>query len=268
MNTTKNILLAATALALFGAAGQVRAQVKPNGITFLAGITFLGPPAAPSTNRDIFPDSNINVLAITADGRTVLAWPRLPDASPNLSIENSNQNIFLWTNGVMRTISVVPPTPAIGRGNGYTSTGMSGDGNTIIGSRAIIIDRVGGGTASYTGVTIWTQATGLQFFANPSANETVTSVYPNMDGSLFAATGRPSQYLADGSNNPARFGPRTAYRYSATGGFQSLGSLGATVSMTALGISGAGDVIAGRSTDLAASNLDANGDPINNGAWR
>ena len=44
--------------------------------------------------------------------------------------------------------------------------------------------------------------------------------------------------------------------------------MGATVSMSVSGISGAGNVIIGNTVDLAASNLDVNGDAINVGAFR
>ncbi len=263
MERMKSILLGATTLAVLGTVSQANAQS-----TNATGLTLLAPPPTVSQNNDIFPDSLILSRGVTADGLTVLTVASTPSGSPNEATRNLNQNIFLWTDGVMRTISVTHPTPAIGSGNGYFSTNMSGDGNTIIGSRAVIANRLSGGTSSYNAATIWTQSTGLQFFASTGANEFVAFAQPNMDGNLIAVTARQSPLLGDGSSNPARFDPRTVYRYSPTNGFQSLGSLGATVSMTSQAISGLGDIIAGGSTDLAASNLDTNGDPINNGAWR
>jgi hypothetical protein len=264
MNCGKSILLAATTLGAFGA-GHAQAQTAT-----ATGITFLAPPATGDVAQTIFPDSLIAALGITADGRTVLTIDGLPLNSPNsenLPAFGSSTRpdfIHLWTDGVLRTVILNQPVPPEGRGNGFTPSSISGDGGTVIGSRAAFIDRPGGGTSSFGRVAVWTQATGVAFLpdVNPATREIVRSAVVNTNGTYFAVTSGQHPYLADGSFNPNRRAPRRAYRYSVAGGFEYLGSLSATISMTATAISGAGDVIAGTTADLAPSNIDPIEDTI------
>ncbi|UVO53568.1 autotransporter domain-containing protein [Sphingomonas sp. SUN039] len=264
MKRTKSILLAATALAMFTAPQLANAQ------TVASGVTFIAPPATPSANRDMFPDSYITVTGITADGSTVLADPSTPSNSPNALITNQARNIWVWDNGIPRTIAINRPTLANGEVSGfYFSNRISGDGKTITGRFVNAFP----GTSQRPAVirpVYWTQATGINYFPDISATEiALGNAYVNTNGSYFAVTSRLFPYLSDGTPNPLRLTtPGKVFRYSPTDGYLSVGSLGATINMVATGISGAGNVIFGTAHDLSAANIDVNGNPISLGGFR
>jgi uncharacterized membrane protein len=267
MNRNKLTLLAATALTMLGTAGQANAQSVATGVTILSG------PATPTANGEIGPDSIIIPNAISADGKIALAQV-IPAGNVGTPINN---NIWVWENGTPRMIAITRPSvPGVEEARQFTPTDLSGDGRTITGaltSRANLLDGTTLRTYTVNRAAYWTQASGLTLFPQVSAAEfvgrvgTAESAFVNSDGRFFAVTSSPIPYLADGSRNPA---PRISrvHRYSSAGGYEHLGSLGSTVSMTVSGINGAGDVIIGNSNDIAASNLDANGDSINLGAFR
>jgi Autotransporter beta-domain len=267
MNRTKSILLAATALAMFAAPQLARAQSVATGVTILSG------PATPAANGEIGPDSVIIPDAISADGTIVLGQV-IPAGNVGSPVNN---NIWTWVNGTPRIISITrPAVPGVEEARQFTPTDLSGDGRTITGallSRAVLLDGTTLRTYTVNRAVYWTQASGLTLFPDLSPTEFAgvrgsnLSAYANNDGSLFAVSSSPIAYLPSGARNPAPVVSKV-YRYSPTGGYQSLGSLGATISLTVSGINGAGDVIIGNSEDLAASNIDANGNFINLGAFR
>jgi uncharacterized protein with beta-barrel porin domain len=267
MNRTKSILLAASALTMLTIPQLAHAQSVATGVTILSG------PATPAANGEIVPDSVIIPNAISADGTTVLAQV-IPAGNVGTPINN---NIWTWVNGTPRMIAITRPTvPSVEQARQFTPTDLSGDGRTITGalsSRPTLLDGTTLQTLTVNRAVYWTQASGLTLFPDLSATEFAgirggnESAYVNNDGSLFAVSSSPIPYLPSGTRNPAPVLSKV-YRYSPTGGYLSLGSLGATVSMTVSGINGAGDVIIGNSEDLAASNLDTNGDFINLGAFR
>jgi hypothetical protein len=267
MNRTKSILLAATALAIFTAPQIAQAQSVATGVSILSG------PATPTPNGENGPDSLILPRAISADGTTVLAQP-IPAGNVGTPIDN---NIWIWVNGIPQMVAVTRPAmPGVEAARGFTSNDLSGNGRTITGallSRVQLQDGPTLTTYSLSRAAYWAQATGLTLFPQISATEFVgllgsaESAFVNSDGSFFAVSSSPIPYLPDGSRNPA---PRLvrAHRYSVAGGYEYLGSLGPTISMSVAGISGAGNVIIGNTVDLAASNQDVNGDAINLGAFR
>lgn len=267
MIRTKSTLLGATALALFAGPQMARAQSEATGVTILSG------PDTPTTNGEIGPDSLILPRAISADGTIVLAQP-IPAGNVGTPIDN---NIWVWVNGVPRLIAVGRPAlPGGEEARQFTPFDLSGDGRTITGSvngRISLLDGTTLRTFNVPRAVFWTEATGLVLFPQISESEFVgrlggaPSAFANGDGSFFAVSSSPLPFLPDGSRNPALRLSR-AHRFSVAGGYESLGSLGATVSMTVSGINGAGDVIIGNSVDLVASNFDANGDAISRGAFR
>ncbi|MBK9433370.1 MAG: autotransporter domain-containing protein [Sphingomonadales bacterium] len=267
MNRTKSILLTATALAIFTAPQIVHAQSVATGVTILSG------PATPTPNGENGPDSLILPRAISADGTTVLAQP-IPAGNVGTPSDN---NIWIWVNGVPQMIAITrSAVPGSEVARQFTPTDMSGDGRTITGSMNSQVSLLDGATLRTYNVpraVYWTQATGLTLFPVVSATEFVgrlggaEAAFVNSDGSYFAVSSTPIPYLPDGSRNPALRLVR-AHRYSVSGGYEYLGSLGDTVSMSVSGISGAGNVIIGNTVDLAASNQDVNGDAINVGAFR
>jgi len=226
MNRIKSNLLAATALGLFGgamvAAPQVvRAQNAPG-----AAVVFLpAPPEAPA-------DSGTHATGISADGSTVAG---------NDDTGVLTSNIIVWVNGVPRTVVVNQPTAARPIPRGFSVDSISGNGLTITGHENDPDHRS----------MIWTQATGAVYFPNPSAGNLISfDTYANSDGTYFAVSGRPNPTLSDGSNNPLSLTtPDKAYRYSAAGGYESLGNFGATWNMRAAGISGDGATIIGNAFD-------------------
>lgn len=267
MGRPKSILLAATALAMFAVPRMACAQNVATGVTILSG------PATPPANGEIGPDSIIIPKAISGDGRTVLAQP-IPAGNVGTPINN---NIWIWVNGTPQMIAIGRPrVPSVEEARQFTPTDLSGDGRTITGavtSRAVLQDGTTLRTYTVNRAAYWTQATGLTLFPDLSPTEFAgvrgsnESAFANSDGSFFAVSSSPIPYLPSGARNPALVVSRV-HRYSPTSGYQSLGSLGATVSMTVSGINGAGDVIIGNSEDVAASNIDANGNFINLGAFR
>lgn len=267
MNRTKSILLAATALAIFTVPQIAHAQSVATGVTILSG------PATPTPNDENGPDGLILPRAISADGTTVLAQP-IPAGNVGTPSDN---NIWIWVNGVPQMIAITrPAAPGSEVARQFTPTDISGDGRTITGSINSQVTLLDGSTMRTYNVpraVYWTQATGLTLFPVVSATEFVgrlggaEAAFVNGDGSFFAVSSTPIPYLSDGSRNPALRLVR-AHRYSVAGGYEYLGSLGATVSMSVSGISGAGNIIIGNTVDLAASNQDVNGDAINVGAFR
>ncbi len=267
MNRTKSNLLGATMLAVFAAPQMARAQSEATGITTLSG------PESPTTNGEIGPDSLILPRAISADGTIVLSQP-IPAGNVGTPIDN---NIWVWENGVPQLIAIGRPTlPGGEEARQFTPFDLSGDGGTITGSvngRIALSDGTTLRTFNVPRSVFWTEAIGLVLFPQISETEFVgrlggaPSAFVNGDGSFFAVTSSPLPFLPDGSLNPA---PRLsrAHRFSVAGGYESLGSLGASVSLTVSGINGAGDVIIGNSVDLVANNFDENGDAINLGAFR
>jgi hypothetical protein len=267
MYRTKAILLGATMLAVFAAPQAARAQSEATGITILSG------PETPTTNGEIGPDSLILPRAISADGTIVLAQP-IPSGNVGTPVNN---NIWVWVNGVPRLIAIGRPAfPGGEEARQFTPFDLSGDGRTITGSvngRITLSDGATLRTFNVPRSVFWTEATGLVLFPQISETEFVgrlggaPSAFVNSDGSFFAVSSSPLPFLPNGSRNPA---PRLsrAHRFSVAGGYEFLGSLGETISMTVSGINGAGNVIIGNSVDLAASNVDANGDAINLGAFR
>lgn len=267
MQRTKSVLLGATALAIFVVPQVASAQSVASGVTILSG------PETPATNGEIGADSLILPRAISADGTSVLAQP-IPAGNVGTPIDN---NIWVWVNGVPRLIAIGRPTlPGGEEARQFTPFDLSGDGRTITGSvngRISLLDGTTLRTFNVPRSVFWTEATGLVLFPQISETEFVgrlggaPSAFVNSDGSFFAVSSSPLPYLPDGSRNPA---PRLsrAHRFSVAGGYESLGSLGATVSLMVSGINGAGDVIIGNSVDLVATNFDENGDAINQGAFR
>jgi uncharacterized protein with beta-barrel porin domain len=261
-----------TVLALVGGA-MVPAPQVAHSQSVATAVTILAGPATPTTNGEIGPDSLIFPRAISADGTIVLARS-IPAGNVGTPIDN---NIWIWVNGVPQMIAIGRPTlPGAEVAREFTPTDLSGDGRTITGTingRVTLQDGATLRTYTVPRSVYWTQASGLVLFPQVSATEFVgrlgnaDAAYVNSDGSFFAVSSSPIPYLPDGSRNPALRLSR-AHRYSIAGGYELLGSLGSTVSMTVSGINGAGDVIIGNSVDLAASNLDPNGDAINLGAFR
>lgn len=267
MSRTKSILLAASALAIWTAPQIAHAQSVATGVNILSG------PATPETNGEIGPDSVILPKAISADGTIVLAQP-IPAGNVGTPADN---NMWIWVNGIPQKIAITRPVmPGVEVARNFTANDLSGNGRTITGallSRVQLQDGPTLRTYNLSRATYWTQATGLTLFPQISTTEFVgllgsaESAFVNSDGSFFAVSSSPIPYLPDGSRNPALRLVR-AHRYSISGGYEYLGSLGPTISMSVAGISGAGNVIIGNSVDLAASNQDVNGDAINLGAFR
>lgn len=220
MNRTKSILLSATALAMFAAPQVADAQTAPG-----ATVVFL-PQATPPTRTPGSVDCvavggrGTDVGAISADG-TVVAG----------NSGNINGCAIRWTNGV----------PTVSR-NGTSAPGifevysLSGDGQVIVGRDSNAIN--------YT--VYWTQSRQSQYFPDPSLNEVIYEAgYVNSAGTIFALNSTfPTQSGLVG-------GIGKAYRWSASGGYQDLGSFGPTWDMRVSGISGAGDVITGNAADTA-----------------
>ena len=213
MNRTKSILLSATALALFAAPQGASAQTAPQ-----PTVVFLPAPAGASS-----PDTDSR--AISADGRTIAGAPGL-------------NGLYIWTNGV----PVEVPVPASG---GFRSSAISGDGQTITGEN----------TSSGTRVAlIYRNNIGFSALPDPSANEVaIFSPSVNSDGSIFAVTSNVDDGRFPGCTRSYNCGViNRAYRWSVAGGYQILGTFGATWSLSTSGISGDGNVISGNAYDTAA----------------
>ncbi|WP_373472325.1 autotransporter domain-containing protein [Sphingorhabdus lacus] len=90
---------------------------------------------------------------------------------------------------------------------------------------------------------------------DPSANEVaIFSPSVNSDGSIFAVTSNVDDGRFPGCTRSYNCGViNRAYRWSVAGGYQSLGTFGATWSLSTSGISGDGNVISGNAYDTAAS---------------
>lgn len=214
MNRNKSILLSATALAMFAAPQVALAQTAPG-----AAVVFLPAPTGATS-----PDTDSR--AISADGRTIAGAPGL-------------NGLYIWTNGV----PVEVPVPASG---GFRASAISGDGQTITGEN----------TSSGTRVAlIYRNNIGFSALPDPSANEVaIFSPSVNSDGSIFAVTSNVNDGRFPGCTRSYICGViNRAYRWSVAGGYQSLGTFGATWSLSTSGISGDGNVISGNAYDTAAS---------------
>jgi outer membrane autotransporter protein len=211
----------AVAMLLFACPQVVRAQSTGAAVVFLPA-----PAGAPA-------GSGSQTSGISADGSSVAG---------NDDESVLTNNIVVWTNAIPRTIVVNQPTAPRPIPQGFNVRSISGDGRTILGNE---------GDNEHRAV-IWTQAMGAFYFPDPSATEYIAfDTYANSDGTFFAATGRVFPTIAGGASNPlAATTPERAYRYSAAGSYQNLGSFGATVNMRATGISGAGDIIVGNASDI------------------
>ena len=214
MNRTKSILLAATALAMFAAPQVARAQTAPG-----AAVVFL--PAPPGS---ALPDTEVR--GISADGRTVVGAP-------------GNNGLYVWTNGVPAGI----PVPATG---GFRASAISGDGRVITGENF---------TSGTRTALIYRTGVGFSSLPDAAANEiAIFSPAVNADGTLFAVTTNVNDGRFSGCTGSYICGLiDRVYRYSPTTGYQSLGTLGATWSMSTTAISGDGNVIAGNAFDTAAA---------------
>ena len=260
MNRTKSILLAATALAVFAAPQEARAQTAPG-----AAVVFL--PAPPVTGLPAycvgFNSGQTVANGISADGSIVAGQ------------SDNSECAVLWRNGVPTVYAgTFPGAPNLG--NGFFINSVSGDGRTTVGFNGTG-GSVGGfgiydvGSTLYWNETNGTQLlppiqtlTAAQFNANPpltvlSGSGAIARAYTdvvrtpagpgyvNGDGTFFAVN---SAYLggwedaAGGLALPFQFDGRVL-RWSSTSGYQQLPNFGAGTSMSAAGIDGSGNRIVG-----------------------
>jgi hypothetical protein len=216
MNRTKSILLGATALAMFAAPQVASAQTAPG-----AAVVFLPAPTGATS-------SNTEVLSINDNGTVVVG--------------KVGREFVRWVNGVPVFLGTLPNGERL---YDFSFSGVaSGDGSTVIGERERRNFGGGGGLDPGPNTYLWSSRTGfIDFPYSINSNEVVDGPYGlNYDGSVAILN---TQETA-GAVNVAR-----AYRWTAVGGFQSLGSFSAPTDnpdyfgILATTISGDGNVIAG-----------------------
>jgi hypothetical protein len=161
--------------------------------------------------------SDTDTVALSSDGAIV-------------SGNSGSGYATLWTNGVPENL-------------GYFGTsGISGNGLVVVGTT----------NDNFGSAVMWTRASGLVNLAKPtSTSQAAGPIAANTDGSFLAVTG---QELGPGGFITGVF---KAYRWTASGGYQSLGQFGAPPSnpdsstriwgTQAIAISGSGNEIAGDS---------------------
>ncbi len=221
MNRTKSTLLAATALGVFGGAMFASPQVALAQSEPGAAVVFL---PAPSESTS----SNTEPLSINAGGTVVVG--------------KVAGQFVRWVNGVPSYFGTFDNGDRL---YDFSFSGVaSGDGSTIIGERQRRNFEGSGGFDPGANPYIWSASTGLVDLPySVNSNEVVDGPYGlNYDGSVAILN---TQETA-GAVNVAR-----AYRWTAAGGFQSLGSFSAPTDnpdyfgILATTISGDGNVIAG-----------------------
>tara|TARA_R110002020_G_scaffold136630_17_gene304818 strand:+ start:33403 stop:35583 length:2181 start_codon:yes stop_codon:yes gene_type:complete len=122
-------------------------------------------------------------------------------------------------------------------GSRVKGTGVSDNGSVVIGNT----DPLDGGSTSHA--MVWTEATGFTPLGGISRGILFKLDTQDLSGDGSVATGSASHTTLGSSIIGNR-----AYRWTATGGFQDLGSLGSNTS-SGLGISADGNVIVGASYD-------------------
>jgi len=227
-HVTKRVkwIVGASALA-YGilAPGLAAAQTTPQPGV---AVVFLPPPPEDA------PDAGTTSEGISADGTQVGG--------------HSPEGLVRWTNGVPELLA---------SGLFELTAGISGDGNVLFGARLT-------GTVGYRPF-LWVEGSGLTLLPDPDANTRVRAVsavssdghYAVLNGTRDISSGQP--------NVTGSVSIESAYRWTAAGGYQSLGQFGPEPVFTpgvdiqwgiaGRAISGDGSIIAGDVFDRRGADL-------------